>query len=108
MKPSPRPGLHKSATYNLWVGIFVVFVCILTAAFYYATQKIEYNWRWNRVPIYFAYEAEIDIQSDIDGEVDAIKITGDTAAITVKGSSAYNFKSFPPEPPTLRSTFHSV
>jgi polar amino acid transport system permease protein len=53
--------------------------------FYYATQKIEYVWRWNRTPIYFAYQDDIDITSTVDGEVAAIVKDGNTVAITVKG-----------------------
>jgi polar amino acid transport system permease protein len=53
--------------------------------FYYATQKIEYVWRWNRVPVYFAYEDTIEITSEIDGDVASITKDGDTATITVKG-----------------------
>jgi polar amino acid transport system permease protein len=53
--------------------------------FYYATQKIEYVWRWNRVPVYFVYEDTIEITSEIDGDVASITKDGDTATITVKG-----------------------
>ncbi|MGD2023723.1 MAG: amino acid ABC transporter permease [Desulfobacterales bacterium] len=58
---------------------------IFVGLFYYATQKIEYVWRWHRVPIYFAYEDTIDITSEIDGEVASITKEGDTATIAVKG-----------------------
>jgi len=92
MTTSAQQRLLKPASYNMWVGIFIVFVGIVMGLFYYATQKIEYNWRWNRVPIYFAYEATIEIQSEIDGEVDSIDIKGEEAIVTVKGvgeSEAY-------------------
>jgi polar amino acid transport system permease protein len=69
----------------MWVGVFCVFAVIVIGLFYYATQKIEYVWRWNRVPIYFAYKDTIDITSEIDGDVASIAKAGDTATITVKG-----------------------
>lgn len=69
----------------MWVGVFCVFALIVMGLFYYATQKIEYVWRWNRVPIYFAYKDTIDITSEIDGDVASITKEGDTATITVKG-----------------------
>ena len=69
----------------MWVGVFCVFAVIVLGLFYYATQKIEYVWRWNRVPIYFAYKDTIDITSEIDGDVASIAKAGDTATITVKG-----------------------
>jgi len=92
MTNSAQQRLLKPASYNMWVGIFIVFVGIVMGLFYYATQKIEYNWRWNRVPIYFAYKDTIEIQSEIDGEVDSIGIKGKEAVVTVKGigeSEAY-------------------
>jgi polar amino acid transport system permease protein len=69
----------------MWVGVFIVFVLIVTGLFYYATQKIEYNWRWNRVPIYFAYLDTIETVAEMDGEVASIATEGKEAIITVKG-----------------------
>ena len=69
-----------------------MFAVIVIGLFYYATQKIEYVWRWNRVPVYFAYKDTIEITSEIDGDVASITKEGDTATITVKGldeSAAY-------------------
>ena len=74
----------KPPGYNMWVGVFVVFVILVSGAFYYATQKIEYVWRWNRMPIYFAYEATIEIASEMDGEVDSLKTDGDETIVVVK------------------------
>jgi polar amino acid transport system permease protein len=57
----------------------------VAGAFYYASQKIEYVWRWNRVPIYFAYKDDIDITSEIDGDVESITKSNNKAVITIKG-----------------------
>ena len=86
MKPSKnqRTGARPQS-YYAWVGVFCVFALVVMGLFYYATQKIEYVWRWNRVPIYFAYKDTIDITSEIDGDVASITKEGDTATITVKG-----------------------
>ena len=70
--------------YNMWVGVFILFIIVVSGLFYYATQKIEYMWRWNRMPIYFVYEDTIEITSEMDGEVDSIKIDGDETVVTVK------------------------
>jgi polar amino acid transport system permease protein len=86
-EPKTRP-----ANYQMWVGVFWVFIVFAAGVFYYATQKIEYVWRWNRVPIYFAYEDSIEITSDIDGEVASIAKSGQDAVITIEGvgdSKAY-------------------
>ena len=75
----------RPANYNRWVIVFCVGVLIFLGLFYYATQKIEYVWRWNRTPIYFAYQDDINITSTVDGEVASIVKDGSTVAITVKG-----------------------
>jgi len=67
------------------VGVFCVFVLIVAGLFYYATQKIEYVWRWARVPIYFAYKDTVKIVADIDGNVESITKKGKEAVIAVKG-----------------------
>ena len=86
MKPSKNQRLAARPTsYYTWVGVFCVFALIVIGLFYYATQKIEYNWRWHRIPIYFAYKDKVDIISEIDGEVASITKEGKTAIITVKG-----------------------
>ena len=73
--------------YNRWVLVFCFGVLIFMGLFYYATQKIQYVWRWNRMPIYFAYQEEIHVTSTIDGEVSAITVECGKARITVTGSS---------------------
>jgi polar amino acid transport system permease protein len=75
----------RPANYNTWVMVFWLGVLVLIGFFYFATQKIKYNWRWNRTPIYFAYQDEIYVKSFIDGEVAAIEKDGETAVVTVKG-----------------------
>jgi polar amino acid transport system permease protein len=69
----------------MWVGVFCLFALVVMGLFYFATQRIEYVWRWNRVPIYFAYKDTIEIVSEIDGDVASITKEGKTAIITVKG-----------------------
>jgi len=76
---------NRPPHYDLWVGVFCVGAVIAAGLFYYATQRIEYTWRWNRVPKYFAYQNTIDIVSEIEGEVDSITKSGKEAVVTVKG-----------------------
>ena len=79
-EPTLRPP-----NYNLWVGVFCVFILIASGAFYYASQKIEYVWRWNRVPIYFAYKDDIQVTSEIEGDVESITTDDKESIITIKG-----------------------
>ena len=75
----------RRADYNKWVIIFCLGVLVFIGLFYYATQKIKYNWRWNRTPIYFAYQDDIDVTATINGEVSSIRKEGSKVTITVKG-----------------------
>ena len=75
----------RPRSYYIWVGVFILAIFLIAGTFYYATQKIEYIWRWNRLPIYFLYQDKIEIISDIDGEIESVKKDGDEAVITVKG-----------------------
>ena len=92
--PKKRP-LRGHSHYNLWVGVFCMLVLLVTGVFYYATQKIAYTWRWNRVPIYFSYHDTIEIQSEIEGDVESITISGNEASITVKGLEAVESYTVP-------------
>ncbi|MCG6909123.1 MAG: amino acid ABC transporter permease [Deltaproteobacteria bacterium] len=83
-KNSQKQKIQKPPGYNKWVGVFVVFVLVFVGLFYYATQKIEYVWRWNRMPIYFAYEDTIEITSGLDGEVVNLRVEGDDTIVTVQ------------------------
>lgn len=80
-----RRQLTRSTSYNMWVGAFILFVCLVAGSFYYASQRIEYVWRWNRMPIYFAYKDTIEITAEIDGEVESIVVKGKETVITIKG-----------------------
>jgi len=71
----------------MWVSVFVMFLLIVAGLFYYATQKIEYVWRWNRMPIYFVYNDATDINSEIAGEVDKIVTKDKQALVTVKNAT---------------------
>jgi polar amino acid transport system permease protein len=86
MSTTTDTGLFtKPGSYYIWVGVFFLALFIIAGAFYYATQKVEYIWRWNRLPIYFIYQDEIEIISDIDGEIESVKKDGGDAVIKVKG-----------------------
>jgi len=79
-----RPNSNRPAAYNLWVGVFWAGVAIVLGLFYYATQKIEYVWRWNRIPIYFVYKDKVEIRSEIDGEIVRIEKKDAERLITVR------------------------
>nr|WP_218649717.1 amino acid ABC transporter permease [Pseudomonas taiwanensis] len=50
---------------------------------WYSTSLISYEWRWNRVPQYFAYQAEESQRAADYGTVSAIADAGDNARVTL-------------------------
>ena len=48
---------HKKAQWP-WHVLTVLVLVGMAGALYYATSLMSYEWRWNRVPQYFAYHAE--------------------------------------------------
>ena len=84
-------------SYYIWVGVFVLIMLLIAGAFYYATQKVEYIWRWNRIPIYFYYQDEIEVISDLDGEIESIKKDGDKTVISIKGLNKVETYTVPTE-----------
>ncbi len=75
----------RPTSYYYWVGVFLIAILLIAGGFYYATQKVAYIWRWNRIPIYFVYQDDIEIISDIEGEVEKVEKDGSKALVTVKG-----------------------
>jgi polar amino acid transport system permease protein len=75
----------KDPKFFVWVGIFILVISILLGLLYYATLKIDYVWRWYRIPQYFAYYDQVEIRSQIEGEVAAVRKQKDDAVITVSG-----------------------
>ena len=77
--------ITRPRSYYVWVGVFFLVLLLIAGVFYYATQKVEYIWRWNRLPIYFVYQDDIEIISDLDGDIESVDRNGAETLITVKG-----------------------
>ncbi len=77
--------LKKNPTYFLWVGVFFLILALVVGLLYYATQKIDYVWRWYRIPQYFVYYDDVEIRAEIDGTVKRIARTNGDAEVTVAG-----------------------
>jgi polar amino acid transport system permease protein len=105
-KSNDQSRLAKPASYKRWVGVFWLLVFLVAGGFYYATQKIAYTWRWNRVPIYFAYKDTIEIISDIDGDVESITKSGKEAVITVKGDEGVETYTVPAKSKTVDKGYY--
>lgn len=87
----------QQRSYYMWVVVFFLIVFTGIAGLYYCTLKIDYTWRWFRVPQYFFYNAEIEVRSDVAGNVESIQVQGEDAVITIEGDDGDTLKYTVPE-----------
>jgi polar amino acid transport system permease protein len=75
---------HTPFLENRAVGhvLAVLFFIGLGFALFIAASEMNYIWKWNSVPKYFAYEAETTVEAPYDGK---ISIDGDT--VTIQGAN---------------------
>jgi polar amino acid transport system permease protein len=66
----------------------VVILLGTAAGIWGAVQKIDYQWRWYRVPQYFLYHAEEPQKIPFDGNVVSITKAGKKATVTLQSYSA--------------------
>ena len=74
---------------KLWVWkILLAVILIVSAAMIWGSvSRIDYEWRWYRVPQYFMYKAEDPIKIEFDGIVENIAVSGDDANVTLISES---------------------
>ena len=74
-----------NATQSLWPWRILLAVILIgmAAATYGAVAKIDYQWRWFRIPQYFLYKAEEPLKIPFDGKVTAITKAGDRAKVSL-------------------------
>jgi polar amino acid transport system permease protein len=82
---SSTSPFQSRVNYFFWVVVFFIFVFGTISAIYYATLKVDYVWRWYRIPQYFYYEDTVEILSEIEGEVEEISKKGEESLVLVKG-----------------------
>ncbi|PID73421.1 MAG: ABC transporter permease [Desulfobacterales bacterium] len=75
----------KPCSWYFWAASFVLALVLGVGALYYATNQIDYVWRWYRVPQYFYFHDKVEIRAEIDGDVISIQSEGTATAITVRG-----------------------
>ncbi|RJG13094.1 amino acid ABC transporter permease [Pseudomonas cavernicola] len=75
-------GLQRSTQWP-WHALTGLILVTLAASLWYSTSLISYEWRWNRVPQYFVYQAE-EAQRAVDyGRVEAISEQGEGSRVTL-------------------------
>lgn len=82
-------------SYYAWIVLFFLIIVGIAYALYYATLKIDYVWRWYRIPQYFAYNDKVEIRSQIQGEVIRISFQGENGIVQVKGTDVSESYTIP-------------
>jgi polar amino acid transport system permease protein len=98
-------GLGKRRSRNYywtWRAVFVFLVLLFLSGLYYATQQVDYVWRWYRVPQYFVTQATEEIRSMIPGEVVAVERKDETLVVTVGNQDEEESHVIPKEGGELR------
>jgi polar amino acid transport system permease protein len=83
-----------NATQNTWPWRILLAVILigLAAATWGSVQRIDYQWRWNRVPQYFFYHGEDVHKIPFDGRVSSIDTRGKKVAVTVTSETGESKK----------------
>jgi len=65
-----------------WKILLAVILIVSAAAIWGSVKRIDYKWRWYRVPQYFFYEAEDPVKIPFDGIIESINVAGGDAQVT--------------------------
>jgi polar amino acid transport system permease protein len=66
-----------------WHGLTALIILVIGVGIWYSTSLISYEWRWNRVPQYFAYQAEEAQRAESLSRVAKIEQNGREARVTL-------------------------
>ena len=91
------PHGKRSLRYYAWVGLFFALLSGILGFIYYSTLKIDYVWRWYRIPQYFAFHDTIETRAEIAGVVRRIAHQGKTIHIEVAGPDGSETYTAPAE-----------
>ncbi len=73
----------RSAYYAFWQAAFFGIIALGIGVLWWASNEVEYVWRWYRVPQYFVAQMEIEVNAEIEGTVTAVEPKGEKVFITV-------------------------
>lgn len=67
----------------VWKLLLALILVMMAAGMWGATKRIEYTWRWQRVPQYFLYHAEDIQKAPTDATVFSLTPQGETTSIVL-------------------------
>ena len=84
---NPEPAMKQKKAQWHWHVLTVLVLVGLAGALYYATSLMSYEWRWNRVPQYFAYQAEESQRATDISTVTELVRKGGSAQVTLRNDA---------------------
>ena len=69
----------------IWNGVLVIFLGLLMFGIYEAAERVDYTWRWERLPKYIFYTDSQVTKAPVDG---VVEVKGNTVTITPSGRDA--------------------
>lgn len=67
-----------------WHLLTALILALVVYGLWYSTSGIAYEWRWNRVPQYFVYQAEVAQRAADYGRIERISVQGDEAQVSLR------------------------
>jgi polar amino acid transport system permease protein len=71
----------------LWNLLTALILLLMGTGLWVATKKIDYTWRWNRVPQYFLYQQESLVPAPFDARVVSVAQSGNTTKVKLVGDN---------------------
>lgn len=94
MKSNIQDGL-------VWRLLLAGILVLIAAGMWGATKKIDYTWRWQRVPQYFLYHAENPAKAPADGKVTIVSPAGEMTKVVFEDEDGV-LSTFEVDSPSLR------
>lgn len=70
-----------------WQLLLAAILVAVAAGLWGATKRVDYTWRWNRIPQYFLYRGEDPHKIPFDGRVEDVLQGGRTARVELVGGA---------------------
>ena len=80
---------------NISIVVFFLMMAAVILLLFIATKKVDYVWRWYRIPQYFFYKETIEIRSEIGGKVVSLLPKGDQVKVAVRGEEVEEVYTVP-------------
>lgn len=84
----------------MWKLLLAAILLLVAAGMWGATKKVDYTWRWQRVPQYFLYHANDAAKAPADGKVTAVAPEGETTKVVFESEDG-SLETFVVDTPSL-------